>query len=369
MIPEENRFESDYELALAGEFALPSGWEIGTPDPGADADVEQLTNLLRAHQQAGKGSASAGADDILLEISEEGVRTRENLVIRDDAGIIRAWGSVHDRAINRMLFVHIVDHELTGTRADHCSNILFDWADTQAREVGAARGLTTQQIDTGAFENDERQQEWLAGAGFDKVRTWWQMSRPVTAEDADLVPDPKRWSDRGVTFRLVDRESDDYDAMAIEDDLRAVHTVLEGAFEDHFNSRHESYDEFLHRVRQEPGHRWNHWWIAEINHEDGSVEAAGALAGSQLGPDENDPDRAEGSYVDYIGVLANARGRGVAKGLLRTIIADTARRGRSKVGLEVDATSPTGADGLYTSLGWETDYITQSWHRDVKVAD
>ena len=81
------------------------------------------------------------------------------------------------------------------------------------------------------------------------------------------------------------------------------------------------------------------------------------------------PDAAgvEGSYVDYIGVHRRARGRGVAKSLLHTVIADAARRGRNRVGLEVDADSPTGADGLYASMGWVTDYRTQSWHRDLEV--
>ncbi|UJH70626.1 N-acetyltransferase [Ornithinimicrobium sp. INDO-MA30-4] len=62
-----------------------------------------------------------------------------------------------------------------------------------------------------------------------------------------------------------------------------------------------------------------------------------------------------------------ARGRGVAKALLNTVIADAAERGRGSVALEVDADSPTGADGLYTSMGWKTSYITQSWHKDVNV--
>jgi len=62
-----------------------------------------------------------------------------------------------------------------------------------------------------------------------------------------------------------------------------------------------------------------------------------------------------------------ARGRGVAKGLLHTIIADAAARGRDRVGLEVDADSPTGADGLYVAMGWGTKYTTESWHRDVTV--
>ena len=50
------------------------------------------------------------------------------------------------------------------------------------------------------------------------------------------------------------------------------------------------------------------------------------------------------------------------------MIADAAARGRDHVALEVDADSPTGADRLYRGLGWETSYVTESWHRDVPVA-
>jgi hypothetical protein len=49
------------------------------------------------------------------------------------------------------------------------------------------------------------------------------------------------------------------------------------------------------------------------------------------------------------------------------VIADAAERGRDRVGLEVDADSPTGAEGLYLSMGWQTRYVTESWHRNVPV--
>ena len=212
-----------------------------------------------------------------------------------------------------------------------------------------------QQIDTGAFRDDERQHAWLADAGFTKVRTWWQMSRSVIADEVELVPDPDGWSRDGVEFRLVRREAG---GMPDEADLRAVHDVLEGAFTDHFNSAEETFDEFIHRLREDPGHRWDHWWLAEV---DG--EAAGALVGT-VSEATQGPD---GSYVSYLGVLESARGRGVAKGLLHTIIADAAVRGRDRVGLEVDADSPTGADGLYVAMGWGTKYVTESWHKDVPV--
>ena len=353
VIPEDNRFESDPAEVLPEDSGLPRGWEARTVDGDDPTQVERLTELLRAHERAGRGWATGSEEDVLVEV--HGLEMRENLVVRDPAGTIWAWGSVHDRAEGRMLLVHIVDRTLPDRIANACSEVLFEWAHAQAAQVGAGRGRTVQQIDTGAFQDDERQHAWLAGAEFTKVRTWWQMSRSVIADEVELVSDPDGWSNDGVSFRLVRREAG---GMPEEADLRAVHDVLEGAFTDHFNSAEETFHEFIHRLREDPGHRWDHWWLALV---DG--EPAGALVGtvseSTKGPD--------GSYVSYLGVLESARGRGVAKGLLRTIIADAAARGRDRVGLEVDAESSTGADGLYVAMGWGTKYTTESWHKDVTV--
>ena len=359
MIPDENRFESDPEQVLGDVPGLPSGWSVGSPDPSDRFDVARLTHLLRAHERLGRGWAASGVDDVLVEVSEHGLLTRENVVVRDADGEIQAWGSVHDRSVGRMLFVHVVRRDLADDIADRCSELLVEWAEGQARAVGAARGLETQQIDTGAFEGDERQARWLTESGFEKVRTWWQMTRPVPADEAELVPSAEHWEDGGVVFRLVRRAGG---GMPDVDDLREVHEVLEGAFVDHFNSSEETFEEFVHRLREDPGHRWDHWWLAELV-DDGKTQPVGALIGT-VSEGGNGPD---GSYVSYLGVLEAARGRGVAKGLLRTIIADAAARGRDRVGLEVDADSPTGAAGLYTSMGWVTKYVTESWHRDVPV--
>ncbi len=347
-MPTDNRFESDPDDALTQPHGLPAGWTVGTPDPSDRSDVARLTELLREHERDGRGWAGASADDVLVEVSEHGLQRRENVVVRDPDGEIQAWGSVHDRSAGRMLFVHVVRRDLPddlpGDLADRCSDLLFAWADAQARSVGTARGLATQQIDTGSFADDARQAGWLAGAGFAKVRTWWQMSRPVSTDEIDLVTTPDHWESRGVVFRLVRRTGS---GMPDEGDLREIHEVLESAFVDHFNSSEETFEEFLHRLREDPGHRWDHWWLAELVDGD-EPQPVGALIGTVseggAGPD--------GSYVSYLGVLEAARGRGVATGLLRTIIADAAARGRDRVGLEVDADSPTGAAGLYTSMDW-----------------
>jgi ribosomal protein S18 acetylase RimI-like enzyme len=363
VIPEDSRFVTDPGLAISSEQGavpgLPVGWRVCTPDPSDRFDVARLTQLLRAHERHGRGWAGSGVDDVLVQVSEHGLRTRENVVVRDADGEIRAWGSVHDRAEGRMLFVHIVERDLPADLADRCSAVLVDWAVGQARAEGAARGLDVQQIDTGAFQDDDRQHRWLAGSGFEKVRTWWQLTRPVASDEASLTGSPDHWEKGGVRFRLVRRTGD---GMPDEDDLREVHDVLEGAFVDHFNHFEETFEEFLHRLREDPGHRWDHWWLAELVDGD-DVRPVGTLLGS-VSEGTSGP---HGSYVEYLGVLEAARGRGVAKGLLSTIIADAAARGRDRVGLEVDADSPTGAAGLYTSMGWTTKYVTESWHRDVPV--
>jgi mycothiol synthase len=85
---------------------------------------------------------------------------------------------------------------------------------------------------------------------------------------------------------------------------------------------------------------------------------------SRLTPDDTGRS---GSYVDYIGVHRQARGRGVAKALLHAAIRDAHDRGRDRVDLEVDADSPTRADGLYRSMGWTLDHVTESWHADAPV--
>ncbi len=334
---------------------LPDGWRVRVPD---ESDAGALAALVRSAERHGRGWPGASREALLVEVSESGARTRRNVALRDPEGTLRAWGGVHDRVAGRMLLRVVVSPELDDATADRAAAALFAWGDDAARQVGRARGLSSQQVDSGAFADDARQHRWLRTAGYRKVRTWWQMSRPVTPEDARLDAEVRA----GVRIRAVVGGAD---GMPEERDLRTIHDILESAFADHFNSHEETFDEFVVRLRESPGHRWDHWWVAELVGGP-APEPAGALVGSVSGGDGDGPD---GSYVEYLGVLGSARGRGVAKSLLATVVADAASRGRDRVGLEVDADSPTGAERLYTSLGWRTSYVTESWHRHVDLDD
>lgn len=320
--------------------------------PGPE-DLPGLARLLGAHQQAARGVASVDPATLAATVTGTGSWTRRHAVLEDGSGRLAAWASVHDRASGRTVIEVTVAPDCA--QDDLVAATLFDWAHRAAAEIARLRGLPGTQLDSGAYADDPRQQRWLAAAGYHQTRTWLQMSRPVTPEEAGegVLPGPRP----GVTVRRVAKHDD---GMPLAHDLQTVHVMLEESFADHFNSYRESFPEFAQRLREDPGHRWDHWWIAEVE-IDGEVLPGGALVGSVL---PADGDGVEGSYIDYIGVHRRARGRGVAKALLHTVIRDASERGRNRVGLEVDADSPTGADGLYTAMGWQTAYRTQSWHRE-----
>jgi len=318
------------------------------------ADAPEVVALVTAHQRAARGSAGVDPEAVLGQLAGTGSWTRRQALVHDPAGRLVGWLSVHDRASGRTLVEVTITPALPDEDADALATALFGAGERHAVDIAAMRGLRSTLLDSGAYADDRRQQRWLVASGFECTRTWLQMTRPIRADEAQAQPAPRE----GVTVRPVERHAD---GLPVAQDLQDVHRVLEESFQDHFSSYRESFPEFVMRLREDPGHRWDHWWLATVETDEG-VLPGGALVCSVI---REDAQGFEGSYVDYIGVHRRARGRGVAKALLHIAIGDAARRGRNRVGLEVDADSPTGADGLYTSMGWATDYRTQSWHREL----
>ena len=332
---------------------LPPHWSARAP---SSQDVAALTALVAHHHLVTRGSTSVDEAAVALEVTGYASWTRRQLLVTDPQGAVRGWCRVHDRAAGRTVVDLTVDPGHPD--ADQVAAHLFAWAQEMALVIAGQRGLPGTQLDSGRHVDDESQARWLAAAGYTRVRTWLQMTRPVMADEGapGALPGPRE----GVTVRRVATHDT---GLPVAGDLQTVHQMLEESFADHFNSYRESFPEFVQRLREDPGHRWDHWGVAEVE-SDGATLPGGAIVSSVLSADATGT---EGSYVDYIGVHRRARGRGVAKALLHTVIRDAAQRGRNRVNLEVDADSPTGADGLYVSMGWHTAYRTESWHRDVQL--
>lgn len=333
---------------------LPEGWSTRAPEEG---DVEEIVAIAQAEKQAVEGSGSVESDVIAGEAVGQGAWTRRQVVVIDPDGRIRVWARVHDRAAGRTNVDLTTDPDLAREEEQELARVLLGWAEEVALAISRGRGLGGTRLDVSVHEDDDRLRSMLSPAGYDLARSWKQMTRRVEAGDEDLVQTYRR---EGVDVRRVAKREDGTPVAA---DLQSVYRMIEESFADHFNSYRESFPEFLARLREAPGHRWDHWWIADID-VDGQWVPGGAVAALVL---PADAQGVEGTYIDYIGVHRLARGRGVAKSLLHTVLADTARRGRNRVSLEVDADSPTGADALYESMGWVTAHRTESWHKDIRL--
>jgi GNAT superfamily N-acetyltransferase len=332
---------------------LPSPWRARVP---GYADIDALVALRRLDELQGTGEAHVDPAGIESEIAGQASWTRRQMVAVGPDDVPRAWITVHDRAAGRALVWGYFDRDVA--EIDAIAGAFYAWAEQIAVAMARWRGVDMTRLDESPFAGDTRQAGWLERAGYDKRRTWLHMDRPVTPADAELEPRA------GVVVRPVHRHEN---GMPVAADLQVVHQMLEQSFEDHFNSYRESFSEFVQRLREDPGHSWDHWWIAYVDGpDDGALVPAGTVVCSVSAAPEGG---APGSYVEYIGVNRAARGRGVAKSLLATVIADAARRGRDRVGLEVDDDSPTKADQLYLSLGWTTDYVTESWFKDIELTD
>ena len=184
MIPEESRFEPDPEELVDRRRGCPTGGRSVRRTPTTSATYAGSPSCCARTSGRGGAGPAAGKEDVLVEVSDHGLRTRQNVVVRDETGLIRAWGSVHDRASGRMLFVHVVERGLPSRPAGPAPTCWSSGRSARRARSAPARGLAVQQIDTGAYADDERQHRWLAAAGFTKVRTWWQMKRPVPPDEA-----------------------------------------------------------------------------------------------------------------------------------------------------------------------------------------
>lgn len=268
----------------------------------------------------------------------------------DPAGAPVAWLSCEDRAAGRTNVQLQVAQGIPDR--DALASALLDWAEAVGGSFARHRGVEETQLDMGIAAEDSWRTALLTEHGYRCTRTWLHMERPVDAREAHEAPAPRE----GVRVRQVATHST---GLPVAQDVRTVHRMLEESFADHFNSYRESFAEFAARLTEGPESRWDHWWIAEVQQADGTWLPGGGLVSDSMPATAS---AGEGTYLEYLGVHRSARGRGVAKALLWAAIRDAAERGRTRVGLEVDDDSPTGADGLYASMGWRTVSRTESWH-------
>ena len=317
-----------------GTTDLPAGLTHRRPTL---ADAEAILALTIACDVAAGEASDATLTEVSSELAGSGVDLeRGGRLVLDAAGTVVGWLWTETTEPASEVFVDLYSVDpailtwLLGRAREYVELVAGEWG----RPVTMAAG---------SFQHDEVYGAILRSAGLEVVRSFWQMR--VVLEEHHAMPPPLP---PGVTIRLFDGDDNA--------ELRLLKRLHDESFADHWHHTPMSFDDWYERLDASAGVDRTQWWVAHVN---------GAPAGLLLGA-ESQAELGEGS-VDILGVLREYRGRGVAKALLAEAFAESARRGRTRVGLGVDSESPTGATRLYESMGMFVEKVILAWQGEVPV--
>jgi mycothiol synthase len=300
------------------------GFRAPTPD-----DLEAVAGLLVADDLHDGRESVLGAEFLRDEWSRSGfdLATDAWVVVhrggwvagygqatREGPGVVGSWGVVHPAHRGRGI-----------------GSLLLDRIQQRASELLA--GLPSARFRHAVNAGDRAAAALLQARGLHPVRHFWHMQVEL-AVGFEPGPTPS-----GIEIGGID--------PAVQ--LPAVHAILEEAFADQWDHHPEPFDRWAAQQTRSPSYDPTLWLLA-------------TEAGAPVGALTANVARDHG-WVDQLGVLTPARGRGVARALLLHSFAIFARRGLRRVLLNVDAENPTGATKLYERVGMRVVNRWDVWER------
>jgi mycothiol synthase len=194
-------------------------------------------------------------------------------------------------------------------------------------------------IQNATLDQDEETVRFYRERGYEPVRGFRGM-----AIDLDKKPSPGAIP--GIEIRLYRHP----------DEGQAFHAAQQESFADHWEHRPTSWEKWQEKNYGRETFDPALWWVAA----DGD-EIAGVLIGEQ----RRDPGQ---GWIETVGVRRPYRRRGIAEALLKTAFAELFRRGERRIGLGVDAESPTGATRVYERAGMRTLWHAIVYEKELRAA-
>ena len=298
--------------------SAPAGYRVRRPTTADTADVAELKRAVEV--------ARHGESDVTpAEIAEEWALPR--LARDEDLWVVTtAFGEIVGYAMVWMegpANVFVAEQTVHPShRGRGLSELLLELC--EARAAGAAgppSGGAPANLGVWTHEDDMTRRTLYGRHGFLHVRTFLRLEIDLSAP-----PEAPVWPP-GITVRRFRRHRDE----------AAVHAATDEAFRDHWRPGTIDLDEWLAFRFERPDLDLGLWWVAW----DGTEVAGNLLAfESPLG-----------GYVDSLSVRRPWRRRGLGRALLLEALAELRTRGLPRAYLGVDSQNPTGAMGLYESVG------------------
>jgi ribosomal protein S18 acetylase RimI-like enzyme len=218
-------------------------------------------------------------------------------------------------------------------RGQGVGRALLAWGMTRAEERLRGREHDLPRyVRVDAYDFLEANHRLYARMGFEPVRWFEELGRPLEALPAVVVPEGVElvpWSlERNEEYRLVHNE----------------------AFADHWGSTPTGPEDW-HDATVGHGARPD---LSVVAIEQGTGRAV-AICLNHAYPEDDELTGRREAWIDSLATLREWRGRGVASALIARSLAVFAAEGFTHAMLGVDSDNPSGAARLYRSLGFERE--------------
>jgi mycothiol synthase len=299
-----------------------------------EPDLEPVLEVLRVADSSVAGDSDWTASDLAKEWSELDL-SRDAWVFEVE-GTIAGYASFFARGgrLSGDGYVHPAFRD----RGVGSEILRLTEERARAEEPSVAAGERVY-LQNASLDDDECTQRFYRGHGYEPVRGFRGMT--IDLDEAPEVP-----AVAGIEIRPVDHPAE----------ARALHRAHQEAFATHWEFRPTSWEEWEQRRIARETFDPTLWWVAV----DGDQ-----IVGVAMCEHKRDPDQ---GWVDALGVRPAYRRRGIAEALLKTTFAEFFRRGERKVGLGVDAESPTGATRVYERAGMRTLWHAIVWEKELRPA-
>ncbi|WP_161606179.1 GNAT family N-acetyltransferase [Microlunatus speluncae] len=307
-------------------------------------DIPGWVELLDACAAADRTGEHYSAEDLVEDLESPGLDlARDTLAVLRD-GRLAGYGSLAVRETTEPVFRVALDSAVHPEHRGHgVGTELLRWAIRTAEQRQAAEGSDQPlNLRAGLPEADQRGARLLTKHGFSAVRWFSELTLELAADRPAPGPDPA-----GLTLLPY--------APEFEEPLRILRN---DAFADHWGAGTWTIEEWRHYKTRSRNFRPELTWLALT--EDGTPVG---MAITMYYEADTDATGVKDAWIDIVGTAASHRKRGIASALIGRVGTSATELGYQTMSLGVDAASPTGADALYRSLGFQPERTTVTYDR------
>jgi mycothiol synthase len=302
-------------------------------------DAEAWAELLAAREKVDQEGENYSAEDLLDELGDAHLDAVHDTIGLWADGVMVGYGKVQaPEDVVDVDRVHTEGCIHPEWRRRGLGTTLMGWLNQRAGEQHAAKhpevdGL----VRSGTISTNAGAIQLFQGLGFTESRYFFDMKRPLDQPvPAAALPD-------GFELKVF--------APSMDEALRLTHNEV---FLDHWGSTPRDAED------------WRVWFTGARAFRPASsyvVLDGETIVAYVLGYEWEEDTKVTGTrglYIGQIGTRRAYRGRGLARAAIAKVLAEAASAGYETSSLGVDADNPTGALGLYQSLGFTTHskYIT-----------